>query len=276
MIQSTEITATDIAHHYDELDEFYRELWGTHLHHGLWITGKELKDEAVINMSLKVLNELGDIKKKKLLDIGCGYGETARLAEGKGSSFVTGITLSTKQFQFANKHSAGNIHFVLGDWLSNSFPDEAFDGAYSIECFSHINDKLKFFAEVKRTLKPGSRFVMAAWLAGSNPTVFDNRMILEPICLEGRLPSLCNTDEVKSLIKESGMKLLKFEDLSDRVSKTWSISVHEVFHLLKTKAGRSYFLNKAMKERKFALSVFRILMGYKKGCFHYGIFTMET
>ena len=25
-----------VADHYDELDDFYREIWGEHVHHGLW------------------------------------------------------------------------------------------------------------------------------------------------------------------------------------------------------------------------------------------------
>jgi hypothetical protein len=27
-----------VAAHYDELDELYRSLWGTNLHHAYWIT----------------------------------------------------------------------------------------------------------------------------------------------------------------------------------------------------------------------------------------------
>ena len=30
-----EIRGADIASHYDELDRFYRDIWGEHVHHGL-------------------------------------------------------------------------------------------------------------------------------------------------------------------------------------------------------------------------------------------------
>ena len=35
-----EVTREDVARHYDQLDRFYRELWGEHVHHGFWATGR--------------------------------------------------------------------------------------------------------------------------------------------------------------------------------------------------------------------------------------------
>ena len=34
-------SAAAVADHYDELDPFYREIWGEHVHHGYWATGRE-------------------------------------------------------------------------------------------------------------------------------------------------------------------------------------------------------------------------------------------
>ncbi len=36
-----------VATHYDELDSFYREIWGEHVHHGYWATGRESAGQAV-------------------------------------------------------------------------------------------------------------------------------------------------------------------------------------------------------------------------------------
>jgi len=33
--------AVAVADHYDELDPVYRRVWGEHVHHGLWATGRE-------------------------------------------------------------------------------------------------------------------------------------------------------------------------------------------------------------------------------------------
>jgi tocopherol O-methyltransferase len=277
MIQNAEISTQEIAHHYDELDTFYRELWGNHLHHGLWETGLESKDEAVEKLSYKVLSLMGNIRGMHVMDIGCGYGGTSRLSVKEGAASVTGITLSAKQYHFARENSQGMpIDYYLGDWLQNTIPDQTFDVAFSIECFSHITNKKKYFEEIKRTLRPGKKFVMAAWLASEVPSVFDRRMILGPICKEGRLPSLCNKKEVKEMIQSSGLEFLEHIDLSQKVAKTWSISIQEVLRLLKTKEGINYFLNSEKKERLFAITVLRILAGYKKGCFQYGLFVMKS
>ncbi len=40
-----------VAAHYDDLDELYRSVWGTNLHHGYWITGKESPGEAAANLT---------------------------------------------------------------------------------------------------------------------------------------------------------------------------------------------------------------------------------
>nr|MBA2242711.1 methyltransferase type 11 [Chthoniobacterales bacterium] len=41
------ITRENVVSHYDELDHFYRDVWGDHVHHGLWLRGDETHDEAV-------------------------------------------------------------------------------------------------------------------------------------------------------------------------------------------------------------------------------------
>lgn len=276
MIESENVTLSQVSHHYDELDEFYRELWGTHLHHGLWEKPGISKEEAVIELSLKVLYSLGSFSNLKLIDVGCGYGETARLAMSLGAGEVSGITLSRKQFEYATAHTQPGTKFYLGDWLQNKFPNQTFDGGYSIECFSHIPDKSRYFEQVRRTLKPGGKFVMTAWLSGDNPSVWEKRHLLEPICEEGRLPSLCTRSELLELAQNSGFELLEDADLSSKVWKTWLISSKEVLKLFKESKGLKYFLNKDHHERQFALSVPRILTAYRLGCFKYGLFVMQV
>lgn len=274
MIENTDVTLSEVSHHYDELDEFYRELWGVHLHHGLWEKPNLSKEEAVIELSLKVLSYFE--QNLKLMDIGCGYGETARLALSLGASEVAGITLSRKQFEYAMRHPREGAHFYLGDFLSYRFHDHEFDGAYSIECFSHIHDKRRYFEQVRRVLKPGGKFVMTAWLSGERPSVWERRHLLEPICEEGRLPSLCSRSEVLDLAQNSGMELIEDADLGQKVWKTWLISSKEILKLFKQSKGLKYFLSSENQERRFALTVMRILLAYRSGAFTYGIFVMRT
>lgn len=276
MIQSTEVTEKDVSHHYDELDEFYRELWGIHLHHGLWESPFDSKETAVLNLSRKVLSCLGSFNNHHIVDIGCGYGGTSKLALLMGARKVTGITISKKQHAYARFHSENlPLEYVLGDWLQNDFKDKSFDAGLSIECFSHIKDKKRFFSEIKRTLKPGGTFVMTAWLGQENPSKWERQLILEPICKEGRLPSLLTKSEIIQYILESGLCLEEHIDLGPKVWRTWLLSSKQLLKLLNLR-GLNYFLNNKNQERRFALSVLRILAGYKEGCFNYGLFVIKT
>ena len=40
-----------VAAHYDDLDELYRDFWGTSLHHGYWILGTETPEQASDNLT---------------------------------------------------------------------------------------------------------------------------------------------------------------------------------------------------------------------------------
>lgn len=72
-------TIDGAASHYDDLDQFYREIWGEHVHHGVWFTGKESDTEAAENL-VKIVAELGHTgAATDVCDIGCGYGATAKI-----------------------------------------------------------------------------------------------------------------------------------------------------------------------------------------------------
>lgn len=96
----TRRTHAEVAEHYDELDPVYRALWGEHVHHGLWRTGRESPAEAVEALSDLVAEHLAFRSGDRLVDIGCGYGATARRFAARGA-VVTGFTLSAEQVAHA-------------------------------------------------------------------------------------------------------------------------------------------------------------------------------
>src|ERR1700733_1999512 len=94
IIPAKEQTSAAVAQHYDDLDLFYRELWGDHVHHGLWTTGLENPAQAVENLIACVARRLELDPGQHVCDVGCGYGATAQwLAEHHGVH-VTGLTIS--------------------------------------------------------------------------------------------------------------------------------------------------------------------------------------
>src|SRR5260221_14417163 len=97
IIPNTVQTAEAVARHYDALDRFYREIWGEHVHHGLWRTGRESPLRAVEALTHLVAERLELRAGQSVCDVGCGYGGTARLLADRWDCDVTGLTLSEKQ-----------------------------------------------------------------------------------------------------------------------------------------------------------------------------------
>ncbi|MGH7844488.1 MAG: SAM-dependent methyltransferase, partial [Candidatus Binatia bacterium] len=89
--------AAAVADHYDALDPFYRRVWGEHVHHGLWQTGKEDKDDAVAALCRLVLARVEIKTSERVCDVGCGYGALARMIANEFGGQVTGLTVSTAQ-----------------------------------------------------------------------------------------------------------------------------------------------------------------------------------
>jgi tocopherol O-methyltransferase len=163
-----EIAPEAVASHYDELDHFYRDVWGEHVHHGLWLRGNERRDEAVLQLVELVASQAQIGPGTRACDIGCGYGATARVLAARGVE-VTAITISPAQFAIATRHGAdGNPTFVVGDWLTNELPSESFDVAYAIESSEHMPDKLMFFSQAHRVLRRADGWSSAR---GLQPTI---------------------------------------------------------------------------------------------------------
>src|SRR6185503_9850643 len=110
-----------IAAHYDDLDDLYRGIWGTSVHHGYWISGKESSDEAVANLTHFVARQASLKPGDRVCDLGCGYGAAALVWRRDYGARVTGITISEKQYRYAKANTAGDadVDFVLGDALES-------------------------------------------------------------------------------------------------------------------------------------------------------------
>ena len=261
-----------VAAHYDELDGFYREIWGEHVHHGYWVTGRESPVEAVAAL-VDLLAERLDLAPGQLAcDIGCGYGATARrLAERHGLD-VTGVTVSATQAARAGAlvASTGQLSILQRDWLANGLGPERFDRVYAVESSEHMPDKQRFFDEAFRTLKPGGRLAICAWLAATEPRRWQVRHLLEPICREGRLPSLGDEADYRSLAAQAGFRLMGIEDLSDRVRRTWSICARRVLAKLATRPRYLRFLlDRREPNRIFAVTLLRMIIAYRTRSMRY-------
>jgi cyclopropane fatty-acyl-phospholipid synthase-like methyltransferase len=271
-------TARDVSGHYDELDSAYRAIWGEHVHHGYWVSGRESPDEAAEALVRLVADRLDLQPGQQAVDIGCGYGATAGWLAEHRQAQVTGFTISQAQAAIARRRAerVPQLAILCRDWLDNGLPDAGFDRAYAIESSEHMVDKPLFFAEAARVLRPGGRLVVCAWLSTEEPGPREVRHLLEPICREGRLPSMGTREDYEALAGTAGFIPLRYDDISRDVRRTWSICAGRAARRLATdRAFRRFAFARTTKNRSFMLSVPRLMVALKTGSMRYGIFVWE-
>lgn len=117
---------------------------------------------------------LPDLRGLSLVDLGCGYGWFCRWAHEQGAARVLGLDVSEKMLAQAKATTSGaGVTYERADLEGVQLPGASFDVAYSSLVLHYISDVAAFFAEVRRALKPGARFVFSTehpiYMAPSHP-----------------------------------------------------------------------------------------------------------
>ncbi len=270
-----ERAASEIARHYDELDRWYLEVWGEHVHHGLWDSFWMTQRAAVRNLTRVLAQEIGVQPGWRICDAGCGYGATSRMLAEEYGAEVVGLTLSQRQYDYAAEKAKGktNPTFRCQNFFDSHFDEASFDAAISIESSEHMDDKAAFFQEFFRILKPGGRTACYAWLACDAPEPWREKYFLEPICREGRLPHMGDVADYRRLLDEAGFVEIRFDDYSDKVKGTWPLIIWRMCKRLAWDQEARDFVMSGPENRLFAKTCFRIWFAYELGIMRYGLFT---
>ncbi len=105
-----------------------------------------------------------DIKSKKVLDIGCGYGWCEIDFLKRGVKKIVGTEITTSDLKTAKKYIKNpKAEFVVAGATKLPFPDNSFDTVVSWEVIEHIpkNSENQMFSEVNRVLKKGGTFYLS-------------------------------------------------------------------------------------------------------------------
>ncbi len=95
----------------------------------------------------------------RVLDVGCGEGQVARLAAGaSGVEFVAGVDPTWAQLAVATGRSGG-VAYAESGAAGLPFSSEAFDAVVACLVFEHIDEMEAAIAEVGRVLRQGGRFL---------------------------------------------------------------------------------------------------------------------
>lgn len=102
-----------------------------------------------------------DLKGKKVLDLGCGYGWHCKYAVDCGAESVVGIDSSEKMIRQATKlHSNSKITYTICEVEDYEYPKETFDCVISNLVLHYISDIHSIYEKIYRTLKNGGVFLL--------------------------------------------------------------------------------------------------------------------
>jgi len=106
---------------------------------------------------------LPDLRGRKVLDLGCGYGWFCRWAREAGAAEVLGIELSEKMLARAQADTRdAAIAYQRADMESLALPGETFDLAYSSLALHYVENLNRLMSQVYGALVPGGSLVFSA------------------------------------------------------------------------------------------------------------------
>ncbi len=152
-------------HHYDIGNDLYRRMLDERMVYscGYWREATTLDEAQEAKLDL-VCRKLGLYRGMRVLDIGCGWGGTARYAAEEYGVSVLGITVSAEQVKLARELCAGlevEIRFQDYRELDRS-RDGTFDRVLSLGMFEHVGHRnyRTFMHTVQKHLKEEGLFLL--------------------------------------------------------------------------------------------------------------------
>ena len=159
--------------HYDLGNELFARMLDARMIYscGYWADAETLDDAQEAKLDL-VCRKLGLRPGMRLLDIGCGWGGTARFAAERYGVSVVGLTVSEEQAELACRLCEGlDVEIRLQDYRAL---EGTFHRALSIGMFEHVGVKnyRTFFAVVRRHIAEDGLFLLHT--IGSNRSLRKN------------------------------------------------------------------------------------------------------
>ena len=148
----------------------------------------------------------------RVLDLGCGVGGPARYLAATFGCKVTGVDLSPGFLAAATYLTArcglsDRVTFQVGDALHLPFEDGAFDAVFLQHVAMNIKDRAAAYAEVRRMLAPGGRFVTYDLVLRDGGVVYP-----VPWARDAATGFLLTEDDTRASLERAGLRAIFWRD----------------------------------------------------------------
>src|ERR1700761_6763286 len=180
-------------------------------------------DRNLGDVTAAILPFAGAKPGERVLDIGCGCGETTCLLADAvgGNGHVTGLDISKTMLTVARARGPTNAAFIEADASAHDFRPE-YDLVFSRFGVMFFDDPQGAFANIRKALKPGGRLAFVCWR-----TPQENQWVALPVgAARAILPpqppadplapgpfAFADPERMKDILSESGYRDTRIEKL---------------------------------------------------------------
>ncbi len=188
-----------------------------------WAALQRNLDEMLAPVTAALTARAGALAGQRVLDIGCGTGETCALWLERGAA-VTGVDVSAPMLAVAAKRTHGKVALVEAD-ASSWIGDAPFDLAVSRFGVMFFAAPDAAFARIAENLRPGGRLLFACWRAraenqwASAPAAAISDLLPEPPAADPLAPgpfALADEERLRGILERAGFVELALRPLDFR------------------------------------------------------------
>ena len=217
-------TVATTREYYDgPADEIYRLIWGDNLHLGVPCSPECPHPEAMEHTNEIMAGLAGLDATTRVLDLGCGYGASARFLAHTRGCRVVGINISQKELELARARSGEDgldslVTFETGDFHDLQYEDSSFDVVWSQEAFLHGADKARIISEARRVLVDNGTLIFTDIMVKPDTLAADRERIYDRI----RSPEMWGYGDYVRCLSDQGFGVQHERDWSAYVARSYS------------------------------------------------------
>lgn len=131
---------------------------------------------------------LPDVKGKRILDLGCGYGETDKYLKELGASYVLGLDISTHMIEVANKENKiDGVEYKVIPMEDISTLNKKFNIVISSLAFHYVKDYQKLIKDIYDLLEDEGILVFSQEHPLNTATILSSEQAQKRIEIENKL-----------------------------------------------------------------------------------------